>query len=165
MKSPIVKRILLSLALGIALGAAISEIAFYLLQETARPPQEIELVIPSGTAERVRRGEDSPALPDSMSFVVGDTLIVRNDDGEDHQLGPLWIPAGSAARLELSTIDRYAFTCSFRADQYLGLDVKEPLTWATRLEGIFFSGVPLGVLLALYSVVLDPRRHTAIHGG
>jgi hypothetical protein len=164
-KSPAVRRILLSLVAGLILGAAISEIAFQLLRETSRPPQEIELVIPAGTADRVQRGEDSPGVPEAMEFVVGDTLIVRNQDQVDHQLGPLWIPAGSSARLELTAIDQYAYSCSFRPDKYVGLEVHEPLTWATRLEGVFFSGVPLGVLLALYSLVIAPQRRNPAPGG
>ena len=37
-----------------------------------------------------------------MSFVVGDTLVVKNEDSVEHQLGPLWIPAGSSASMPLN---------------------------------------------------------------
>jgi hypothetical protein len=154
----LLKRISISLVVGLVLGAVISEVTFIFLQETARPPQEIELLIPLGTAERVGRGEQPPSIPASMSFVVGDTLVVKNEDEVDHQLGPMWIPAGASARLQLSTVESYAFSCSFRPTKFMGLDVNEPLTWNTRLGGILFTGLPLGVLLALYSVILSPKR-------
>ena len=160
-RSVIVRRILISLLVGLLLGAGISEITFVFLRETARPPQDIELVIPAGTAKRIEQGEESPAIPDSLSFVVGDTLIVKNEDSVDHQLGPLWIPAGASASLQLSTVDSYAYSCSFRPNKYMGLDVNEPLNLSTRLGGILFTGLPLGVLLALYSLILFPDRKTA----
>ncbi len=63
--------------------------SFYFLKETARPPQEIVLTIPSGTADQVARGEQPPSIPENMVFVVGDTLVVKNDDTVDHKLGPV----------------------------------------------------------------------------
>jgi len=154
----LVKRVVISILLGLLLGAAISEITFIFLKETARPPQEVVLVIPAGTAERVARGEKPPTIPASLSFVAGDTLIVKNEDSVDHQLGPLWIPAGTSASLELASVNNYAYTCSFQPGKYIGLDVHEPLTLSTRLKGIMFTGLPLGVLMALYSLILGPRR-------
>src|SRR3972149_449943 len=110
-RTVVVKRIVISLLVGLLVGVAISEITFVFLRETARPPEEIELVIPAGTAERVARGEQPPSIPAALSFVVGDTLIVRNEDSQDHQLGPLWIPAGTSASLKLSTVESYASSC------------------------------------------------------
>ena len=160
MASPrvIIRRILISLLIGLVLGAAINEITFLFLRQTARPPQEIKLVIPDGTAERVANGESPPAIPKSMIFVVGDTLIVRNEDKTDHQLGPLWIPAGSSASLSLDAVQSYAFACSFQPGNTFGLDVREPLTAGTRIYGILYSGLPLGVLIALYSIIIPTKK-------
>jgi hypothetical protein len=79
----IVKRILISLLLGLLLGVAIGEIPFLFLRETARAPKEIVLTIPAGTAERVSRGEQPPSIPQNMIFVVGDILLVDNQDVVD----------------------------------------------------------------------------------
>ncbi|HXF85821.1 MAG TPA: hypothetical protein VNK49_10585 [Anaerolineales bacterium] len=152
------KRLLLSLLSGLLLGLAINEISFYFLRETARPPQEIVLVIPRGTAEQVARGEQPPSIPTNMIFVVGDTLIVRNEDVVDHKLGPLWIPANSSAQLSLNRKDNLAYECSFQPGNYFGLDVRDPLTLGTRLYGVFFSGLPLGVLIALYSLIIPYKK-------
>lgn len=156
-RSSWIKRVAISLLVGLAVGAAISEITFVFIQQTARPPKEVLLVIPPGTAERVARGEQPPEIPSSMAFVVGDTLIVRNEDAVGHQLGPLWIPSGTSASLELSSVSSFAYACSFKPDKYIGLDVHEPLTWTTRLNGILSAGLPLGILLALYSLIIAPR--------
>jgi len=96
----LLRRIGISLLIGLVLGILINEITFAFLREDSRPPERILMVIPDGTADLVAQGQQPPSLPESMLFVIGDTLVVRNDDRVDHQLGPLWIPAGSEASLQ-----------------------------------------------------------------
>ncbi len=154
----IVKRIIVSLLIGLLFGVALNEITFLFLRETARAPKIIELVIPEGTSEKVARGETPPTIPDSMTFVVGDTLMVKNNDTVDHELGPLWIPAGTSANLALDAAESYAYSCSFQPGEYFGLDVHEALTTGTRIYGILFSGIPLGMLIALYTLVMPAKK-------
>ena len=154
----IAKRILISLLLGLLLGVAVSEIPFIFLRETARPPQEIVLTIPAGTAEQVSRGEQPPSIPQNMIFVVGDILVVNNQDAVDHKLGPLWIPANSSAQLSLDQEQSLAFECTFQPGSYFGLDVREALTLSTRLYGITYVGLPIAILIALYSLVIPVKK-------
>jgi len=154
----ILKRILVSLLVGLLLGLAINEFTFYFLKETARPPQEIVLTIPAGTAEQVARGEQPPSIPENMVFVVGDMLIVQNEDIVDHKLGPLWIPANTSASLSLDQEESLAFECSFQPGKYFGLDVREALTTSTRLFGILYSGLPMALLIALYSLAMPVKK-------
>jgi len=154
----LLKRILVSLLIGLLLGLVINEFTFYFLKETARPPQEIVLTIPAGTAEQVARGEQPPAIPENMVFVVGDTLIVQNEDTVDHKLGPLWIPANTSASLSLDQEESLAFECSFQPGKYFGLDVREALTTSTRLFGILYSGLPMALLIALYSLAMPVKK-------
>jgi len=154
----IVKRILFSLVVGLLIGAAISEIPFLFLRETARPAQEIILTIPAGAADQVARGQQPPSIPESMIFVVGDILVVQNQDVVDHKLGPLWIPANSSARLSLDREESLAFECSFQSDNYLGLDVHQPLTLSTRIYGILYVALPMAILIALYSFVMPSKK-------
>ncbi len=154
----IAKRILFSLAFGLLIGAAVSEIPFIFLRETARPPKEIVLTIPIGAAEQVARGEQPPSIPENMIFVVGDILVVQNNDSVDHKLGPLWIPANASAQLSLDREESLAFECSFQPGNYLGLDVHQPLTLSTRIYGIFYAGIPMALLIALYSFVMPAKK-------
>jgi hypothetical protein len=158
----IVVKIIISMLIGLLSGLAINEIAFALLHETSRAPKVIEIVIPNGTAEQVARGEDPPTIPDSMYFVVGDTLVVKNNDTVNHELGPLWIPAGSSASLSLNDAQSYAFSCSFQPRQTFGLNVQEALTTSTRLYGLLLSGVPAGILIALYALVMPAKKKEII---
>lgn len=157
-KNILIQRLLVSLLIGLALGAAISEIPFLFLRETARPPQAIVLTIPRGAAEQVARGEQPPSIPTDMIFVVGDVLVVENDDVADHKLGPLWIPSNSSAQLSLGQEENLAYECSFQSGNYFGLDVREPLTTGTRVFGVLFAGLPMGVLIALYSFILPVKK-------
>jgi hypothetical protein len=157
----LLRRFLVSLLIGLILGLVISEITFYFVRETARAPKEILLTVPAGTAEQVARGEQPPSIPENMIFVLGDVLIVKNEDSVDHQFGPLWIPAGASAHLRLDTEENLAYECTFQASRYIGLDVREPVTLGTRVYGILYAGIPLGVLIALYSLIFPAKRKEA----
>jgi hypothetical protein len=157
----VIRKILLSAALGLLVGILVSEVPFLFLQETARPPREITLTIPAGTSQQIERGEKPPSIPENMTFVVGDTFVVKNEDSVDHKLGPLWIPAKSSAQLSLDQEESLAYECSFQPGNYFGLDVREPLTLGTRLYGILFVAIPMSIMIALYSFILLPKKENA----
>jgi uncharacterized membrane protein YraQ (UPF0718 family) len=157
----IIRRVALSVLAGLLVGFLISEISYQFLRETSRAPETIELVIPEGTAEQIARGETPPTIPEEMTFVVGDVLLVHNQDITDHQLGPVWIPASTSASLNLDEVNNFIFACSFQPSSYLGLDVREPVTLATRIGGVIFSGLPLGAIIALYSLIVWPIKSKA----
>lgn len=157
-RSFVAKRILFSIVIALLLGVLISEVPFLFLQETARAPREIVLTIPEGTAQQVARGEQPLSIPENMTFVVGDRLIVRNEDSVDHKLGPLWIPANSSAELALDQEESLAYECTFQPGQYFGLDVREPLTASTRIYGIVYVALPMAILILLYSLVFTPKK-------
>ena len=154
----VIKRILLSVVFGLLIGVTVSEVPFLFLRETARPPREIVLTIPVGTSEQIARGEQPPSIPENMTFVVGDRLVVTNEDVVDHKLGPLWIPANSSAQLSLDQEENLAYECSFQPGKYFGLDVREPLTPRTRIFGIIYVALPMAILFALYSLVVTPHK-------
>ncbi|PKN92431.1 MAG: hypothetical protein CVU44_14950 [Chloroflexi bacterium HGW-Chloroflexi-6] len=153
-------RLAIFLAIGLVLGILINEVSFsFMKSEAGRAAQRIELVIPAGTAAKIARGEAEEAIPLNMVFVNGDILVVKNEDTETHTLGPLLIPAGTSASLNLDQTENLALSCSFQPGQYIGLDVREAVTLDTRLLGIFLSGVPLGILFMLYSFIIWPIKN------
>jgi hypothetical protein len=154
MKSSTIKRVLLSMLLGVFVAALTTEVAYQVLKRENREPKRIVLVIPAGTAQDIANGKAPPSLPEDMTFVVGDTLVVENRDQVDHQLGPLWIPSGTSASLNLDTEQNYILECSFQPTKVFGIDVLQPVTIGTRLTGILFAGFPLGALFAVYSVLI-----------
>jgi hypothetical protein len=150
-------RLVITLFVSLVLVWVGSEVAFYFLKEnTDRVPEQIELLIPVGTADKVAAGEPVPSIPEEMTFVLGDTLIVNNEDSVDHQLGPLWIPPRSKASLVLDAAERYAYSCSFQTSRYLGLNVKQATTWQTRLVALGFSVPATTAFLFIYSLAIWP---------
>lgn len=152
-------RILISFVLGFAIAALTTELAYFFLKKENRAPTVVEILIPAGTAEKIREGLGSQLdIPDNMQFVVGDTIKVINQDDENHILGPLWIPAESSASLKLEAEQHLAYECSFQPDNYFGLTVQEPVTWRTRVYGIFFAGFPLSMIFVVYSGLIPFGR-------
>ena len=159
MSTSIIKRILGSILLGILIAAVTTEISYQVLKRENREPQNVELVIPAGTAQNITNGQAPPSIPEDMTFVVGDTLVVVNQDEVDHQLGPLWIPPGTSASLNLDTEENYILDCSFQTTKVFGIDVLQPVTLGTRLTGILFAGFPLAALFSVYSILLMPGKN------
>lgn len=145
----------------IAIGVAflINEGAYLLQRDKVdRAPQTVQLVIPAGTAERVAQGQPAPGIPEKMTFIVGDTLEVKNEDVEPHQLGPIWVPPGTTGSLTLKEANRFSYSCSFAPDRYLGLDVRQTAGFGTRLTGLMISAPTLAIFLFIYSLLVIPVK-------
>lgn len=151
------KRFLWVMAASMLFGWLVSEVSFRLVNRNVRnTPQRLELVIPAGTAQRVAQGEGDPRLPESMTFIQGDVLVVVNQDDVSHQLGPVWVPAGGSGSLTMGEPNSYSYDCSFQPQETLGVDVQPRLTSWIRVQGVISVGLPSGVLFWLYSLVIRP---------
>lgn len=158
-KSTLKGRVLLSIIAGTLISILISEGAFFLLKDTSdHTPQRVELVIPAGTAARVAAGQPVPSIPSDLSFVIGDTLVVKNEDVVAHQLGPVWVPPGTSASLKLDEANKFSYACTFQTSRYLGLDVRSRVTWLTRAQAFLMVGPPMIALIALYSLLVWPLK-------
>ena len=154
-------RVVVGMVLGVLFGWMIADGAFYLLpqKETVdRQPREVEIVIPFGTSKQVKEGVYNRSIPSDMVFVQGDVLIVRNRDEVDHQLGPLWVPAGTSGVLSLETADMFSYECSFQPTNLMGLDVRPRVDGGTRLQAILAIALPTGMMLAVYSYLIPFKK-------
>ena len=137
----------------------ISEVGYRLLREdSSRPPGTIELTIPNGTAEKLENGLGNSTIPEEMIFVVGDVLVVNNQDGVDHELGPLWIPAGKTANLTLDQANDYTYSCSFQESRYFDLTVRSAITWRDRFGALWYGVPPTVMFLLVYSFIVKPLK-------
>ena len=159
MSGRIVMRLLISMFLGLIIAVVINEFTFFFLKsEAGRGPTRIELIIPAGTADRIAKGQPNTTIPSNMVFVAGDTLVINNQDSVDHRLGAIFIPSMTSASLTLSDANSFAYQCSFQPTRVFGMDVQEPVTSATRIYGILISGIPLGIMFIIYSLVIWPIK-------
>lgn len=132
-----------------------SEVPALLVDDpTSRPAQEITLVIPAGTADRVAAGETAPEVPESLRLATGDTILVHNQDVVSHQLGPMWIPAGATGRLTFPRTIVGQYACSFTPVGYFGIQVEPRLTGLERFVFLVVSGLPYAAVFTLVSVFL-----------
>ena len=154
----VIKRIVISLVIGLLGSWIVSEASYQLNKDPNVRDQanQVELVIPAGTAERIANGEPALGIPRRMSFVEGDLLIVRNEDSVSHQLGPVWVPPQSSGVLQIEAASDYSYACSFSESKYLGLEVEPRLTLNARLQGVVAMGLPSSVMIALYSILIAP---------
>ena len=154
---PYLVRLLVIFVISTVAMIVITEGAYLLQKEdTDRPPKTVQIVIPAGAAERIAAGESIDTIPDDMVFVIGDTLEVVNHDSVNHELGPIWVPPGSTGRLVLAEANKFSYTCSFAPKNYLGLDVKRPTTWKTRLTGLAISVPTTMAFLYIYGLLVVP---------
>ncbi len=150
-------RFALVLVIALILVFAINEGAFWLIKDEGdRAPQIVELIIPAGTSERIAQGEETPSIPDEMIFVVGDTLVVNNQDNVAHELGPVWVPPNSLASLTLGEVNNFVYQCSFQPTKYMGLDVRSGTTIGSRVTALLLAGPPTAMFLFIYSLLLFP---------
>lgn len=151
------RRFLVILIISAAALFAVSEITFRMQPYNIdRAPKTIEIVIPAGTADKVAAGETIPAIPQSMVFVLGDVLVVRNEDNVLHELGPHLVPPGASASVPMDMAENFSYSCSFSGSSYLGLDVKEATTWKTKVLALAFSAPATAVVIFLYSLAVKP---------
>lgn len=157
---PYLIRLVIVSIVSLALVFLVSEIAFLVQKdkEINRPPETITLVIPEGTSARIAAGEAPPDIPMEMTFILGDVLVVENQDSVTHRLGPLYIPSGSKGSLPMGEADNFSLNCSFQKTNYLGLDVREPTTVWTRFLAMLTAGPPTIIFLFLNSLLAFPIK-------
>ncbi len=158
MKFAIAIRVAICILVGVLGGALVSE-GSYQANHTSNArddARQVVLEIPAGTADRLAKGETVQDIPTSMTFVVGDVLVVKNSDTVSHQLGPVWVPPQSSGVLQIELADEYSYACSFEKSQYFGLTVLPQLTIESRIQGALTIGLPTALILGLYSILVWP---------
>ncbi len=146
-------RWVLSLAAGLVLAGGVAFASHLLLANgVARAPRDIPIVIPPGTAERVRSGAAPATIPRDLAFISGDTLVLRNDDAVDHRVGSLFVQPGATVRIPLSATSQILL-CSFHPQGSISLAVRGESNATKMLIPTLVLGIPLGVGLGIATSV------------
>lgn len=136
---------------GLLLSLGLNALVWAILPvENDRAPQRVELVIPRGTAQRVAAGEAVPSIPANFVFVVGDTLVIRNEDEVAHQVGPFWIPAGTSVSQLLGGTTKLTYSCTVRPERSIGLEVRPRISPAQKMLLVVLGGVLFGGLASFF---------------
>jgi hypothetical protein len=157
-RNSLAARLIAAMLAGLLFGVLVSEVSYSFSNHTTRPPQQVDVVIPAGTAAKLSSGQVVQNIPATMQFVEGDTLVVKNQDSVSHTLGPVWVPPGASGVLNLQTASEYSYSCSFESSNTLGINVQPALTIWLRLQGYLNVGLPTGIMLAVYSFALVDKK-------
>jgi hypothetical protein len=149
----------LSILIGLVFGFLVSEVSFRLSPDLNQlEPDRVEVVIPAGTAAKLAAGQPV-TVPEEINFVIGDILVVKNEDAVSHQLGPVWVPAQSSGVLQIGNSDKnISYQCSFTTSRSFGLDIQPAVDLWVRFQGIISVGLPTGVMLALYTLAIPSKK-------
>ncbi|MHB8134301.1 MAG: hypothetical protein ACYDH1_08780 [Anaerolineaceae bacterium] len=150
-------RFFISLIISLIFGFLVSEGSFFILNQGEDfSNEDIVLTIPNGTAERIKNGLSVPSIPANIVFYQGDRIVVNNEDVVSHQLGPIWVPAGAQGVLTLQGTEKYSIACTFKPQKIMGIEVRNSVTNLVRFQGLLAVGLPSGVMLFLFSIILFP---------
>lgn len=97
--------LLLVILLALAGGACGSDAA----EGGALEP--VEIVVPEGTAARLKAGEDVVVMPERLVLRVGQTLLIRNDDRVTAPVGPYSVEAGATLTIRFGQPGRFEGFC------------------------------------------------------
>jgi hypothetical protein len=86
-------------------------------------PADYNYVIPDGTGDRIRAGEDVSILPKQLDVAVGETIRIVNEDGEGHFVGIFYVGADETVTQRFSSPGEYTGQCTIHPSGTLTLRV------------------------------------------
>jgi hypothetical protein len=121
-------------------------VALWIYAGPAHGSETRELLIPRGTAQLVRQGENPLNIPAKWGFHTGDVLLVENRDAVAHVIGPWKVAPGTTQEIVLRSTQSSFFGCSVHPSGRLIIDV-EPLRtdWPLTVAPTLAFGPALGL--------------------
>ncbi len=84
---------------------------------------DYDYLIPEGTGERIRAGEDVEILPAELDVNVGETIRIVNEDNEGHFVGIFYVGAGETVTQRFSSPGEYTGQCTIHPSGKLSLRI------------------------------------------
>jgi len=91
------------------------------------PPEgsvDYDYVIPPGTQDRIRAGDDVEIMPDRLDVTVGETIRIRNDDSEGVVAGIFYVGAGEEVQMRFTTPGELIGDCDVSASGEFVINVE-----------------------------------------
>ncbi len=85
--------------------------------------RDLLIVIPLGTFAEITAGHGENVIPPELVLSVSgrNTIIIRNDDIADHEIGPFFVRAGETIRQTFTEEAVYVGACSVRHDAAISI--------------------------------------------
>lgn len=85
--------------------------------------ETVIFIIPPGTEEKLKEGEEVVNFPDEITLNVGDTIVIENQDNAVHAFGPFTILPNTTLTKRFETAKVYENSCTFHQDKKMKLVV------------------------------------------
>ncbi|MEZ4671808.1 MAG: hypothetical protein R3E39_28220 [Anaerolineae bacterium] len=91
------------------------------------PQHELAIIIPQGTLAMIQSGVIENAFPDEIRLSVSglNTLIIRNNDIVNHEVGPFSIRAGETIRQKFTIPNFFQGSCTVTGTSLVSIIVEE----------------------------------------
>lgn len=124
--STFVARLALSLLLIAAVAACDnSENGALVAEDTNQGPANYEYLIPAGTGDRIRDGQNVEILPAELTVSVGERIRIVNEDDEGHFVGVFYVGAGETVTQKFVSEGEYTGQCTVHPSGSLTLRITE----------------------------------------
>ena len=111
---------------AIVLAALVLVVAPLALSRIVSQPdgREYVIVIPEGTAARVKAGEAVDVLPSDVEFALSDRLIFVNNDSATHRIGPFTVRPGQRLSERFSSVSTISGFCTLHPDARIDIRIR-----------------------------------------
>ncbi len=93
------------------------------VQDSNQTQSDYEYLIPVGTGDRIRAGEDVEILPAELDVRVGETIRIVNQDDEGHFVGVFYVGPGETVTERFSSPGEYTGQCTIHPSGKLSLKI------------------------------------------
>jgi len=86
---------------------------------------DYEFLIPEGTAERIKAGEDVEILPAQLAVKVGEVIRIVNEDDTGHFVGIFYVGPGETVTQRFASTGTFSGRCTIHPSGQITLTVGE----------------------------------------
>jgi len=82
------------------------------VDDTSEAPVDYSYLIPEGTGDMIRAGDDVEILPRELEVHVGERIRIVNEDHEGHFVGIFFVGAGETVTQRFASPGEYTGQCT-----------------------------------------------------
>ncbi len=95
------------------------------IDDASAGPADYAYLIPAGTGDRIRAGDDVEILPNNLEVRVGEKIRIVNEDAEGHFVGIFYVGPGETVTQRFASAGEFAGLCTIHPSGTLTLRVTE----------------------------------------
>lgn len=126
MRSGWLQRMIVALTVGVLVASCSSDSSKALVvDDDQAQTADYEFLIPAGTGERIRAGEDIAILPAEMDVRVGEVIWITNEDDEGHFIGIFYVGPNEQVSQRFASEGEFVGNCTVHPSGQIALRVSQ----------------------------------------